>query len=470
MTVAGDKSSTQEIVANPETTLAPTEKPRTSSGLLSVIETVRSAAGAKAIPAGIERSKELMAVIGNVGAALLSQLSLDEVLDQIVGLVFEAIPADRAFLFLRETGEGGLVCKVASYRGREPAAAERTVKVSHSITQEVVGKGQSVLTTDALSDERFQEKESIVTSRIRSIMAVPLSVNKQVLGMIYVDSPMNINRFTDDDLRLLTTIASVAAIKIENTVLLEQRIENERIKQQLDSARDIQCRLLPVTPPALENYELVGISFPCFEVGGDYFDFIRLGDGQLGIALGDVSGKGIDAALLMSSLHASLRAQALTRAPIPEMIAAVNRYLYENTPPNKFVTLFYGELDPRTHRLTYTNAGHNPPTVVRADGRVENLEASGIPVGILGQTVYEERRILFEPGDLLLLYSDGISESTNETGEEFGLARLLEPVQKYHQLPASALRDRIDEALNQFVGKAPTADDMTLVIVKRVAD
>lgn len=466
-TVTAEKVSTTEIIATPETLVSSAERRVTPMPeLLSVIETVRTAGGREISP-DVARSKELLAVISQVGLALLSQVSLDEVLKQIVGLVLDAIPADRAFLFLRETGQGDLICKVACYRGREPTEVESVVTISRSITEEVVGRGRSVLTSDALADERFRQRESILLSGIRSIMAVPLSVNNQVIGMIYVDSPMNVNCFGDEDLQLLTTIGSVAAIKIENALLLEQRIESERIKQQLNNARDIQFRLLPVTPPTVANYDLTGISFPCYEVGGDYFDFIPLANGRLGIGLGDVAGKGMDAALLMSSVHASVRAQALTPSSIAEKIGAVNRYICENTPMNKFVTLFYGELDPHEHVLRYTNAGHNSPLLVRADGRVETLDIGGIPVGISEAISYEEGLVRFDPGDVLLLFSDGISESVNERGEEFGVTRLVDVATRYRHLRPAQLRDRIDEALSQFVGKARPADDMTLVIVKR---
>lgn len=468
LTVTGEKLPTPDIVATPETLVSSAQQLTTpAAGLQSVIETVRTAAG-KEISPDVDRSKGLVAVISQVGVALLSPLSLDEVLKQIVGLVLEAIPADRAFLLLRESGQGDLICKVACYRGREPAEVENVVTISRSITEEVIGRGRSVLTSDALADERFRQRESIVLSGIRSIMAVPLSVNNQVIGMIYVDSPMNVNCFSDEDLQVLTTIGSVAAIKIENALLLEQRIESERIKQQLNNARDIQFRLLPVTPPTVQNYDLTGISFPCYEVGGDYFDFILLANGRLGIGLGDVAGKGMDAALLMSSLHASVRAQALTPCPIAEKIGAVNRYICENTPMNKFVTLFYGELDPQQHLLTYANAGHNPPLLVRADGRVETLDIGGIPVGISDAIGYDEGTVRFDLGDVLLIFSDGISESVNERGEEFGVTRLVEVVTRYRHLRPAELRDRIEEALSQFVGKARPADDMTLVIVKRV--
>ena len=265
-----------------------------------------------------------------------------------------------------------------------------------------------------------------------------------------------------------------------NPVLLKARIgaclekkrlrerENERIKQELARARDIQLGLLPMLPPLVEGYDLIGLSLPCFEVGGDYFDFIWLGNGNLGVALGDVSGKGLDAAMLMCSLHANLRAQVQTHAAVPEIIAAVNGYIYENTPPDKFATLFYGVLDPQNHLLSYTNAGHNPPIFVRSDGTLEALEAHGIPIGMFRNVGCELGQIRFEPGDLLIIYSDGLTESTNERGEEFGVACLLDHVWTNRHLRPSELRDGIGEAISRFVGKAHQSDDMTLVIIKRI--
>ncbi|MCS7156675.1 MAG: SpoIIE family protein phosphatase [Blastocatellia bacterium] len=466
--------SAREIVARPEMAISSGERPPLAPEVHSVMDSIR-AVSAHLAPE-VEQSRKLLAVVSQVGVALLSSLSLEEVLKQIVGLVLEAVPAERAFLLL-QNAQGELVCKVACYRGQEPSEVERVVRISRSITEEVVGRGRSVLTSDAQVDERFRQRDSILLSGIRSIMAVPLLVNRrevspasrQIIGMIYVDNPMSAGVFTEWDLQLLTMVASVAAIKIENTLLLEQRLENERIKQQLAQARDLQLQLLPITPPEVPGYDLTGISFPCYEVGGDYFDFICVPDGELVFALGDVSGKGMDAAILMSALHASVRAQALTVASVAEMAAAVNRYLVETTAPNKFATLWLGRLNPRTHELRYVNAGHNPPLLMRAHGEVEFLEEGGIPVGILGEVAYEEGSLRLEPGDVLVLFSDGISESTNEQGEEFGVARLVEVVRRHRELRAASLRDRIEEALSLFVGKRRPADDMTLLILKRTA-
>jgi serine phosphatase RsbU (regulator of sigma subunit) len=462
-----DRLPATDVVASPEITKEQPDRPTVTSGLLSVIETVRNASGAKEELEAVEHRKDLFAVMSKVGIELLSPLSLDEVLNRIIDLIFEGVPADRAYLLLREGKDGELVCKVASYRRGKPSDEEQQVRISQSITNEVVNNGQSILTSDAQQDERFRGHQSIMLGSIRSVMAVPLSVEKQVIGMIYVDSPMSVNIFTNDDLQLLTTMASVAAIKIENALLLEQRIDNERMKQQLNSARDIQIRLLPVNPPKMPSYDLTGISFPCFEVGGDYFDFIQQENDGLIITLGDVSGKGMDAAILMSSLHATVRAQAETSATISELVNRINRYLNQNTPANKFVTLFCSRLDCRTHELKYTNAGHNPPLLIRRTGDVVYLEAGGLPVGITEYISYDEEGTAFEPGDVLIIYSDGISEAQNQQGEEFTAERLIEVVQKHADSGAARLRDRIDEALLQFMGSAAPVDDMTLVIVKR---
>ncbi len=466
--------SVREVIARPEMEISSAERPPMAPEVFSVVDSIRTVS--VGLAPEVEQGRKLLTVISQVGVALLSSLSLEEVLKQIVGLVLEAVPAERVFLLLKNA-QGELVCKVACYRGQEPSEVERAVRISRSITEEVIGRGRSVLTSDAQVDERFRQCDSILLSGIRSIMAVPLSVNRRegssaprsIIGMIYVDNPMNAGAFTEGDLQLLTMIASVAAIKIENTLLLEQRLENERIKQQMAQARDLQFQLLPITPPEVEGYDLTGISFPCYEVGGDYFDFIRLPDGALILTLGDVCGKGMDAAMLMSALHASVRAQAMASGSVAEMAAAINRYLVETTAPNKFATLWLGRLDPRAHELCSTNAGHNPPLLLRARGDVEFLKKGGIPVGVLGEAVYEEERLHLEPGDVLVAFSDGISESMNEQGEEFGVARLVDVVRRHRELRAASLRDRIEEALSLFIGKGRPVDDMTLLILKRTA-
>jgi len=213
---------------------------------------------------------------------------------------------------------------------------------------------------------------------------------------------------------------------------------------------------------------MTGVSFPCREIGGDYYDFIqRKRDNRLVVAVGDVSGKGTGAALLMSSLHAAVRAQSQARSTISEVMGEINQYIFENSPPNKFLTLFYAELDPETGTLAYSNGGHNPPMMVRQNGDVERLETGGLPIGMMQGVAYEQAIVTFAPGDVLVIYSDGITESVNEREEEFEEERLIEVVKNNAGRSASGIRDRIDEALSRFVGTTAPVDDMTLMIIKR---
>jgi serine phosphatase RsbU (regulator of sigma subunit) len=432
---------------------------------------VKSTLAPKSAAAPVEG--DALAVISRVSLTLLSPLSLDDTLLQVLDLVFEVISADRGYVMLFEASEEDpngppeLICKAMKTRTPTVANDMGNVEISRSISEQVLRQGVSVLTSDAQQDPRFQERRSIVLGGLRSVMAVPLAVEGRISGMIYVDNPFQTNRFTERDLQLLTLIAGVAAIRIENVRLLEVQQEQKRLANELAVASEIQLRLHPETPPAIPGYDVVGVSFPCYEVGGDYYDFIDKPDGRCVITLGDVSGKGTGAALLMSSIHAAVRAHTRTRLSASEIVSEINQYIYDNTPANRYITLFYSELDPRSSQLTYINAGHNSPLLVRATGEVIPLDIGGFPVGITPFGDYREGWVEIEPGDVMVVYSDGVTESLNEQGEEFGEARLIEIVQKHRGRTAAGLRDRIDEALTKFVGKASAVDDLTLVILKR---
>lgn len=468
-------SRTSILVSDSHSGLAPeatitAESRRSASDLLSSLETVQKTQIRQAPGQTAYAQDDTLAIISRVSLTLLSPLSLDDAIEQVLESVFAALPADRAYMLLlelnEETKEPELVCKAMKTRSAAPESLSQ-VEISRSISDQVLKQATSVLTQDALHDPRFQEHKSIALGGIRSVMAVPLALEGRVLGMIYVDSPFHTNRFTERDLQLLSLIAGVAAIRIENVHLLEVQQQKKRLENELAVASEIQLRLQPATSPPIPGYDLIGVSFPCYEVGGDYYDFIAKRDGRFTIALGDVSGKGTGAALLMSSVHAAVRAQTTTRLSASEVVREVNIYIYDNTPSNRYVTLFYSELDARTHELTYINAGHNPPLLVRATGEVTPLDIGGFPVGITPDGDYREGWVQLFPGDVLVVYSDGASESVNEEGEEFGESRLIEIVQKNRTRTAAGMRDRIEEALALFVGKAKSVDDLTLVILKR---
>jgi serine phosphatase RsbU (regulator of sigma subunit) len=464
----------------PEATIAFDSTQHTTSGLLEAIEGARTQTSGRYDAAAVVRQRttsgqapvvaaeqgDLLALISKVGVTLLASATLDETLRQVALLVFDAVPAERCLIMLREGDEGSLKVRAAEMRDRKPV--EEEVRVSRTIIEEVVNRGRSVLTSDAQHDPRFMSS-TVTFQGIRSVLAVPLGVGERIFGMIYADSPFTTSRFSEDHLKVLTTLGSVAAIRVENTRLLEEHLEQERFERELQLAREIQQRFQPTAPPVVPGFELQGISFPSYEIGGDYYDFIKCSDGRLVVALGDVSGKGTAAALLMSSLHAAVHAQVASCRPITETVGAVNRYLADNTPANRFVTLFYAELDPATGGLSFINAGHNPPLIAHgSDGTLEQLGAGGLPLGILPDYDYREGRTQLRAGDVLVVYSDGVTETQNPTGDEFGTTRLEAVISQNLHLTAPGIRDKIEAALSAFAQGTPAVDDITLVIVKRV--
>ncbi len=450
----------------PEATIALKSGDRTTSGLLEAIEGARTQPEEAVSTTVTPKAKQgdLLALISKVGITLLSSDTLNETLEQIVQLVFESVPADRCLIMMRDEGSEDLRVAVARLRDRVGEVGE--IRVSRNVLDEVVIRGNSVLTSDAQHDPRFATG-TVVLQGVRSVLAVPLGVAEKVFGIIYADSPIAEGRFTQDHLKVLTTLASVAAIRVENARLIEARLERERFERELALASEIQQRFQPTAPPHVDGYELQGISFPCYEIGGDYYDFIEREDGRLVIALGDVSGKGTAAALLMSSLHAAIHAQSASHDSLVATISAVNRYLADNIPANRFVTLFYAELDPESGALSFLNAGHNPPLIVHSAGTVEQLASGGLPLGIKPDAEYREGRTQLQHGDVLVVYSDGVTEAVSPTGEEFGATRLYEVVSRNIEASAAGIRDRIESSLTKFAQGTSAADDITLVIVKR---
>jgi serine phosphatase RsbU (regulator of sigma subunit) len=451
----------------PEATIALTSADRTTSGLFEAIEDARSHSEETAAHNRPARQSDLLALISKVGVALLASVTLNETLEQVVSLVFEAVPADRCMVMMRDEKSPELKVAVARLRDRVGEVGE--IRISRSVIDEVVTHGKSVLTSDAQADPRFAGG-TVMLQGVRSVLAVPLGVGANVFGIIYADSPLAGGRFTEDHLKVLTTLASVAAIRVENARLTEEQMERERLEREQQVASEIQQRFLPATAPVVNGYELQGISFPCYEIGGDYYDFIQREDGKLVVALGDVSGKGTAAALLMSSLHAAIHAHTDIHASLAKTIGAVNRYLVDSIPANRFVTLFYAELDPKNGALSFLNAGHNPPLIVHAGGTMEQLAAGGLPLGIMSDADFREGRTQLHPGDVLVIYSDGVSEAVNPGGEEFGPTRLYEVVARNLDASAGGIRDRIESALTKFCQGTPAADDITLVICKRLAE
>ena len=416
---------------------------------------------------GTSTRNELLGLIGKVGVTLLSSSGLDETLEQVAGLVFEAVPAERCVLMLKDgSAEEGMRTAVARSRDSKPIDG---VLISHTVLDEVLVRGKAVLTADAQHDPKYASQTMSLLG-VRSVLAVPLSVDgADVFGMVYADAPGGKDSFTEEHLNILTTLASVAAIRVERARFLEEQLAKERYERELALASEIQQRFLPARAPAVPGFEMQGISFSCYEIGGDYYDFIDRNDGRMLIIIGDVSGKGTGAALLMSSVHAAMHAQVVAGAPLEEIPERLNEYLSANTPSNTFVTLFLAELDTRTGGLRYINAGHNPPLLCRADGGIVTLTEGGMPLGLMRSAQYDCGSDMLGVGDSVVMYSDGVTEAVDPLGEEFGVARLQEAVRESAGESPAGLRDGIEKTLSDFTATAPQSDDITLVIIKKTA-
>ena len=459
-----DSGDSDDVIAPPPLEPLPGE-----SVILSASEVVEAGSlpdGTAAEPSSEPENPRARAFAALVRWApdLMSERPLSEVLTLVLEMVFQAIAPERAALLLLE-GDPPQLTPGAS-RGMQPGTDGKAL-VSTTIANRVIGHQQSVLTLDAQSDPRFMDAESIGFDSVHSAMSVPLWNNREVIGMIYVDRIQRRVSFSKIDLEVLTLLANLSAIKIDHVRLAERDQKMREIERELKTAAQIQRRLLPGEPPSFAGYDLHGHNDPCYEVGGDYFDFQPRENGRLGIAVGDVSGKGIGAALLMATLQASFRAHAATDASPEVLVERLNRAICASSEANKFITFFYGELDRETHGLHYVNAGHNPPLLFRSNGDVETLRTGGLILGFEPTIRFAQEELTLAPGDVLLLFTDGVTEAPGPDGEEFGEERLGEIVRGSGQASASDITQRIRDGVDAFTDGADPFDDFTVCVIRR---
>jgi serine phosphatase RsbU (regulator of sigma subunit) len=410
--------------------------------------------------AGTEKVLKLLAEAGRL---LVLPRPLRETCDQVLEFVERAVPASRYVLLLRPSPDAEPIQFAARTGGGRSA---QPLALSHTIMKQVMDERVSVLTQDVGSDSRFRAQMSLVAASVHSAMAVPLYDNENVLGLLYVDSQVGTIEFDQEQLELLTLLANMAAVKLTNARLLEAESARARVAHELTTATRIQRGLLPETPPALPGYQLDGYLETCYEVGGDLYDFrVRL-DGKLVFLVGDVSGKGMGAALLMSSFLSSARVLYETSSDMSEFARRLNDVTFRSSDSSRFVTAFIGCLDPATGIVEYVNGGHNAPLLI-SDGKIREIEATGIPFGVLESAPYAASRFELPPGALLTVFSDGIPEAQN--GDAFfDDARLQELVATHAADPElTAIRAAVLDAVIRFVGESPRSDDMTLLLLRR---
>jgi len=392
------------------------------------------------------------------GNELAGNRPLPELFRFILDLAIQAVQADRGVLM---TAEGdNLVVRANQGEG---------FHISTAVRDRVLNSGLSVLVRDTSVDDALRDRRSIVEQNIRTLMAVPLQTREKIIGIIYVDSPSLLREFTKDDLNLLTVMANVAAIRIEHTRYAEVEQARQLMARDLEQAAEIQQRFLPAFAPPVRGLDVAGHNAPCRTVGGDYYDFFPYGSSRIAMVLGDVSGKGMPSSLLMMGLQA--RVQVLIEEPksLSDVMTRLNRITSANCPSNRFISLFFCILDGDTGELTFCNAGHNPPLIVRADGSYEQLKGGGPVLGILPFIDYEEYHARLDEGDALVIYSDGVTEANNPAGDEFEIEGLAEAVIPDRNLSAAAIIGCINKAVADYTAGAPPADDITLIVARRVA-
>lgn len=408
---------------------------------------------------------ERLKILYQVADSLRSELEIEDLLTKIMDFLWNAISPHRGIILLKDEREDTLDPVVV--RLREGNVEE--VNISSSVVQRAMEDQVAILIADAPSDLRFSASDSIISSRVRSAICVPLVCKRQVLGVIYLDSqePGKIN-YTNDELELVTGIANQAALAIVTARLYKQALERQKLERELEIARSIQVNLLPKVYPDVPGATFSALSTPARKVGGDYYDFIPLEDGLIGIVVADVSGKGVPAALLAATVRASLRVEVTqnVRPSACSILSSVNRWACRDATNNMFVTMVYAIYDPRNRTLEYVNAGHCFPMLFKSSGEYFALETGGCFLGIMEQVEYQSETIKLAPGDTLVLYTDGLIDTHNSDKQLFGLEKVVEIVRANLNASAEELRDELYEATLNFRGSTEQFDDLTLLITK----
>lgn len=393
-------------------------------------------------------------------------LDLDEVLNLVMDTLGSLLPYDAAGIYLIDQDadpKNQYIFKSKVIRGYDISFAliEPRLRMGEGFLGTVAQTGKPIICPDVSKDPRYFKARD----KTRSEMLAPIISNERVIGVFDLESDQ-LNAYNQDDLELLQLLSSQVAIIIEKVQLHEQMIEKKRIEAQLEVARQVQLELLPDHDPQIAGFDVSAYLFPTEEVSGDYYDWVRIFDDQVGMIVADAVGKGIPAALLMSFLRASLRSAVQVGYAPHIAMSKVNNLLWDSVEEHQFITAIYGILDETNRTFVFSNAGHNPPLLIKPDGEYRYVEYGDMPLGMFYDARFHQHFIRFETGQTMVLYTDGITESARENGEEFGRERLAESVLRGIHLPAKRLIDHIRKDVADFTERKFLDDDGTLFIVK----
>ncbi len=393
-------------------------------------------------------------------------LDLDEVLNLVMDTLGSLIPYDAAGIYLIEFSpedKSPYIFKSKVIRGYQISfdLIEPRLKIGEGFLGTVAQTGKPIISPDVSMDDRYFPARELT----RSEMLAPIVSNDRVIGVFVLESD-SLDAYSEDDLSILQLLTSQVAIIIEKVRLHEEVVEKKRIQAQLEIARQVQLELLPEHDPEIANFDISAYIFPAEEVSGDYYDWVKVFDDQIGIVVADAVGKGIPAALLMSFLRASLRSAVQIGYAPHIAFSKVSSLLNDSIKDNQFITGIYGLLDSTNKTFVFSNAGHNPPLLIRPDGEHRYIEYGDVPLGMFPDAHYHQHFIRFEPGQVLVIYTDGITEAANPNGDEYGQDRFAKCILDGIHLPAKKLIDHVRKGVADFTERKFLDDDGTLFIVK----
>ncbi len=440
----------------PRTTLSGDEPVK--SVFLSINEAL------KPLPKKVSILPDLFPTMFEMAKLLVLAEPKEIMLQRSLRAISKIIPAER-LMVLFVTEDQLEVYTVASIlpEGSNPGK----LTLSKTIVNEIITNKNAILITDPTKDPRFAEQQSIILSEMKSAMAVPLFDEGKVLGILYADTTRPMHVYNDDYLRVMATFGNIIASKLLNYALLNERQEKEVIKAELDRASSIQKSLLVTRPPEIDGYDVFAFQEQSRSVGGDLYDMKLLNDGRFLFMVADVSGKGMGAALLMSNILASFRILYETECmDLKKAVEMVSLQLFNNSLPGDFATLFIGILDPATGKVDFVNAGHNPPLLLRNDGRMEKLEPGGTMIGAFDFMIWETDSTQLSVGDLIFIFSDGVTEADNGD-EQFGDERTEKYILESSKSNPKEIILQLMTDIETFMGGAPHSDDITMLALKR---
>ena len=433
--------------------------PVVDEALFSVLKPASELLGRSA---GDSEASSRLRMLNEVHRALSGPISRDDLLALILDRAFAVLEPEDGAVFLK--GADGTLHRAAERRSPRSSGP---LLVSRRLAEEVTTRGSAALVLDARMDERFASAESVIMSGVRSILAAPLSDGAGCLGMIALYSNLAARRFSEQDLELLVSLASAAALRVRNIALVEQEAERRVVDRELALAREIQMGMLRRRPLGRPEVDVAASQVPARQVGGDFYEYLVDGD-RLWFIVADVSGKGMAAALMMAMSQTLFRAIAALRLPLDEVVARLNREVARDNDRAMFVTALAGCLDLSTGRLELANAGHNLPYLLRRDGAVDLIAArNALALGVMEDVAFPVTELVLEPGEGLFLYTDGVCDAIDTTGTAFGTAGLERQLSALAKEPPGSIVDGVFRAVETFAGSAPQEDDITVLVIRR---